>query len=828
MSTLSPFLEDAEAPLDLWTPEPVTAESMEGEDWEASEAPAGIEPWAETSPAVHPLTRVFPLPGAVLDALSGGLAPLAVGLAASAGYTDVNQLTNIVFYFRHPELIGRKIEPGQRALAEEWVSIRDRIVKPALQSVPPAPAPKAPAPAPVARRPGGTVARPASLSSSRLAWPGHSEAELAFMRAVYDRQARGARGDFVVDLPETALDPIEGHKARKDAAAAMKALLAEARAALTDESPNKQIGIISAYRPASRQFTIWMGREPQGKDAGSGFPHYYRRAIREGIVRADDYSPDAVDKVARFVGRFIASPGYSNHQDGLAFDLGTNDVGKKGLKKLYTGAWFHNWLKKNGKRLRFRPLADEPWHWTYEPSSDSELEAELELGETTPPGVRPGRLEVRSVPMLASHRGSPPDLILRWNQMTAVPEAIDVVVHLHGFWYAGMRLPRDIEPVSGLDLAPISGTTGAARTRPTLTVLPRGHDTRIRQKFKRKDGSIAYGYNAMTFPALVTRNGLTDLVRLSLERFAAAVGGSPPRVGRLILTAHSGGGKALLQLLEHHDPHQVHVFDALYWSPEPLERWARRRIERDKAELASGGAAYMATRGGALRVFYQGRTAHGTTPASRRLQAALAPSLEGELARWYRVEASAFDHFQIPRRYGWRVLADASADVPEARVAPLGGRGASELAELGGETSFEELEQLEQLEELEELEQLEEEHEEEHEVDELEPPPLNALPEPVSRGARHEVPESDSEAALWEAEEDAFDESAAAGLFDEPEAEELFDQTEGPIGLAPDAEEDEEDEEAAESLYEGVDLSGEDVEPEVTFEWALEEPESEA
>ena len=815
MSSLSPFLEDAEAPLELWTPEPVTAQTMdtEGEDWEASEAPAGVEPWAETAPAVHPLTRVFPLPGAVLDALSGGLAPLAVGLAASAGYTDVNQLTNIVFYFRHPELIGRKIEPGQRALAEEWVSIRDRIVKPALRSVPSRPAPTASAP--VAPRPGGTVARPASLSSGRLAWPGHSEAELAFMRAVYDRQAQRARGDFVVDLPETALDPIEGHKARKDAAAAMKALLDEARAALKDESPNKKIGIISAYRSASRQFAIWQGREPKGKDAGSGFPHYYRRAIREGVVGAGDYSADAADKVARFVGRFIASPGYSNHQDGLAFDLGTNDVGKKGLKKLYTGAWFHNWLRKNGKRLRFRPLADEPWHWTFEPSSGSELEAELELGEATTAGVRAGRLEVRSVPMLASHRGSPPDLILRWNQMAAVPETVDVVVHLHGFWYGGMRLPRDIEPVSGLDLAPIAGTTGAARTRPTLTVLPRGHDTGIRQKFKRKDGSIAYGYNAMTFPALVARNGLADLVRLSLERFAAAVGGPPPRVGRLILTAHSGGGQALLQLLEHHDPHQVHVFDALYWPPEPLERWARRRIERDGVELTSGGAAYMATRGGALRVFYQGRTTRGTTPSSRRLQAALAPLLEGELARWYRVEASAFDHFQIPRRYGWRVLADASADVPEARAAPLGGGRARELDELGGETSDDELEELEELEDI---------QEEQVEVDELGPPPLNALPEPVSRRSRREVLQSDSEATLWEAEEDAFDESAALGLFDEPESEDLFEEAEdGLIQLAPDAQEDED--EAAEALYEGVDLSGEEVEPEDTLEWDMEQPE---
>jgi hypothetical protein len=44
------------------------------------------------------------------------------------------------------------------------------------------------------------------------------------------------------------------------------------------------------------------------------------------------------------------------------------------------------------------------------------------------------------------------------------------------------------------------------------------------------------------------------------------------------------------------------------------------------------------------------------------------------LSTSYRVEASRYDHFQIPRRYGWRVLADASADVPEAYMEPTSTR----------------------------------------------------------------------------------------------------------------------------------------------------------
>jgi hypothetical protein len=768
MTSVSPFREEVEgvAPdRDGWPDhetgaspagEAAPAETPfvgEGEAWQEWGEPDATELLALESERSHPILSVFALPGAVLDALSGGLSSLAVGLAVSAGYGDVGQLTNILFYFRHPDLIGRKIEPGQRALAAEWISIRDQIVKPALQSIGTAPPPTSTgAPAATAASPD---VRPDALSSSRLIWPGSSAAELTFMRAVYDRQARRSKGSFVTDLPKSALDPIEGHEARKDAARAAKELLADARAALAAEHPKARIGILSAYRPATRQFAIWQGRNPKGKDRGSGFPYYYREAIEKGIVRAGDYGPEAVDKVARYLGGYIASPGYSNHQDGLAFDWGVGEVGGR-LGKLRKDSWFHRWLKQHAQRFGFRPLATEPWHWTYQPPAQ---DSEVAVGEVASPAVRASRLEVPRVPLLSRHRGSPPDLILRWNDMPSVPDEIDVVVHLHGFWYRGMKLPRDIEPVSGLDLAPIEGAAGQGRSRPTLTVLPRGDDTGVRQKYKQKDGSYRYGYNVMAFPALLTKDALTKLVQLALERFAAEVGGRPPRVGRLILTAHSGGGKALLALLEHHDPHQVHVYDALYWPPGPLERWARRRLREDKAALAGGAstADYMATRGGALRVFYQGRVARGTRPHSRALQEALASELSADVARWYRVEASNYDHFQIPRRYGWRVLADASADVPEASAEPSARR-------------------------------------QELERDDLEAPPPNDLPDPVLAARSQDALERGWETALPE-EDDA-------------EREELL--GDGATALAP----------ADELLSpsEGVDLVGEAASPEL--DWA--------
>jgi D-alanyl-D-alanine carboxypeptidase-like protein len=629
----------------------------EADELDAAEA-EDFDFGAAEDEAGHPILSMFPVPTAVLEALSRGLPAVAVGLAVGAGVRDVNQLTNIVFYFRHPDRIGRKIQPDERDLVADWISIRDRIVKPALQ-VAPAGAPPAPAGAPPA---GG-----AALSSSMLQWPGATAEKLAFMRAVYDRHAQRSRdrgAGFVADLPASALAPIEGRQARKDAAQAAAAMLAEARAKLEAEGRAAQIriGVLSAYRPATRQFEIWQGRAFDGKSTGGGFPFYYDEARKKHIVADGDYGPAAADKVAAYLGGYVASPGYSNHQDGLAFDFGTNESGGRGLGRLRWKSWFRRWLEANGARHHFVPLSTEAWHWTYHPPGQSEVWA----GEVASGGVQAGRLEVARVPVLASHRGAPPDLVLRWNAMPSAPQEIDVVVHLHGFWYPRMTLKRDIEPVSGLDLAPVEGAAGQGRTRPTLTVLPRGHFTGVKQQH----GS----YYAYTFPALVTKDGLPRLVRFAVERFAAEVGGAAPRVGRLILTAHSGGGKALLAILQYHDPHQVHVFDALYWQAGALAEWARKRIRRDRAAVQAADAAaareYMTTRGGALRVFYQGRYKGGTRPLSLALRNQLAPELDPRLADWYRVEASAYDHFQIPRRYGWRVLSDASATIPDAHVEP--------------------------------------------------------------------------------------------------------------------------------------------------------------
>jgi LAS superfamily LD-carboxypeptidase LdcB len=634
--------------------------------------------------SAHPILSVFPLSKAVLDALASGLWPLAVQLAKAAGYADANQLTNIVFYFRHPEVIGRKIGPEERELAKEWLAIRDQIVKPALQAPPSGAAP-----------PGGAASGPQTtpaIPASRLEWPGATADELAFMRAVYERHFKNANvpgNSFVWDLPKDALGQIagDGHEVRKEAAQAAGKLLEAAR---TELGGAVKIGVVSGYRPATLQFVIWQGKGRKG-----GFPAYYRLALQHGLISPGDFGPDAVAKMARYLGGYIAFPGFSNHQDGLAIDFG--EEGRGGFGTVSRNSPFHRWLVANAtKRFGFHPLATEAWHWTFR-GMPGGLAATHEVSAGAGAGVAilAGEASVERIALLARHAGRPPDLMLRWNDMATAPAEIDVVVHLHGFWKPGLTLPADIVRVSGLDLVPIDGAAGQGRSRPTLAVLPRAHDTGVRQKYRQADGTYKNGpYNVYTFPALVTQTGLPDLVRFSLERFAAEVGGPAPRLGRLVLTAHSGGGLALLQNLRYHDPHQVHVFDALYWNGDPLVAWARRRISRDRAALAGLDAAaareYMSSRGGALRVFYQARYGGGTRPNSLAVLHALAHDLGPELRDSYRVEASEYDHFQIPRQYGWRVLADAAADVPKAREEPTAG-GAHRETEAFEETdAFEE------------------------------------------------------------------------------------------------------------------------------------------
>jgi hypothetical protein len=261
--------------------------------------------------------------------------------------------------------------------------------------------------------------------------------------------------------------------------------------------------------------------------------------------------------------------------------------------------------------------------------------------------LAPGEAYLEATPVLRAHAGTQPDLFLRWNTIPLALDALDVVVHLHGFSRSGSEMPLSEKVArSGLDLS--------RRTRPTLTLLPRGNWLRL---------------SWYDFPALLD-GGLDRLVEYGLERFAAAL---PSRAGRglgcdrLVLTAHSGGGMPAVDAIAGAKlpPDELHVFDGLY-GHDPAKGDPMRGLDTLDAWLAARIAGEPA-RPGALRVVY---IAQQTGPFSRRLGQLISQRLAvadmnsaAVLRRRYRVERSLVPHARIAEWCGPALLAANDADI---------------------------------------------------------------------------------------------------------------------------------------------------------------------
>jgi hypothetical protein len=205
-----------------------------------------------------------------------------------------------------------------------------------------------------------------------------------------------------------------------------------------------------------------------------------------------------------------------------------------------------------------------------------------------------------------------------------------------------------------------------ASTASTLCLLPRGSYT-----------GDAPGANpeSYAFPALNTPSKVRDLITYSLGQFQSSTGANSDVLARrFILTAHSGGGAALMQLLRNNATDtiqidEIQIFDALYGpaSPNavaPLVSWINRRIAAEILAWTSGKA--RADNGicilhgsGTERQSHMIRTAIQTAIAAAPADAQLV------LSAAYRVHRTAVIHGQIPRRFGWRLLADMTQPFPE-------------------------------------------------------------------------------------------------------------------------------------------------------------------
>jgi hypothetical protein len=99
----------------------------------------GGDPDAPSIPEPSPVGSVFTALGDLaeqfLDAMRAGEEILAVTLAYQGGEQDENEITDLVFFGRHPEMDGRRIQPHETELIQEWLTIRDEVVRPAVATL---------------------------------------------------------------------------------------------------------------------------------------------------------------------------------------------------------------------------------------------------------------------------------------------------------------------------------------------------------------------------------------------------------------------------------------------------------------------------------------------------------------------------------------------------------------------------------------------------------------------------------------------------------------------------------------------------------------------
>lgn len=207
-----------------------------------------------------------------------------------------------------------------------------------------------------------------TLSSIELQWYAASAEQLVFMQRVYDlsRAFYAYKGNFIDIIPEHQLKMIEnGKKAKANVAAACCDLLAAVRCDIQKAGEDVIVGVVSGYRSAAHQFTLWQNY----------FPGYYRDTMQHrSILPGGPHGDEAAHYTARFVAVRIATPGYSNHQHGIAIDflnrendiLLRNNSYSESISN-WKQSWFWNWLVKKANVHGFHQNTDidEPWHWEY-------------------------------------------------------------------------------------------------------------------------------------------------------------------------------------------------------------------------------------------------------------------------------------------------------------------------------------------------------------------------------------------------------------------------------------------------------------------------------
>jgi uncharacterized protein YcbK (DUF882 family)/LAS superfamily LD-carboxypeptidase LdcB len=435
-----------------------------------------------------------------------------------------------------------------------------------------------------------------SLPASRLQWPSANSEQLEFMRRVYNYnvQRSSRNGKFIGDIPVAELEIIEGgHKAKTAAARSCKSMLASARNAINNEGINVEIGITSAYRSASRQFNLWQ----------SYFPGYYADTVqhRDGLP-GGPHGNDSVQWLGRYIGARIATPGFSNHQNGIAVDLLNKENGtylRNSTKPLALQAWkqtwFWRWLTDHAASYHFyqNTNINEPWHWEYKPASMA-TEADYYFDENA----------IISPPLIKKEQ-SPPSETIYVNYNIGIQKA------------AGDKagtVNYTVKPISAI-FVPENFTAGDTTD---LVIFLHGH----KSEQLGKDKSIDDLWNGSRFPHfrlreltnetgrsiilvaptlgprsqpgnLVTSQGFSSFVIHMIAAINTHLSQYFPsgfHLGKIILACHSGGGnpmKKIALLTDHNNYYASKItecwgFDCLYNGDDAAKwtTWAKQNPDK--------------------------------------------------------------------------------------------------------------------------------------------------------------------------------------------------------------------------------------------------------
>jgi hypothetical protein len=158
--------------------------------------------------------------------------------------------------------------------------------------------------------------------------------------------------------------------------------------------------------------------------------------------------------------------------------------------------------------------------------------------------------------------------------------------------------------------------------------------------------------------------GLEQLIQAALNVFGRAVlGGRLVTRARLILTAHSGAGQAVEALVRHRtvravcNPHELHIYDALYSASPNIAGWVRDRVRDDQALLGQANSeTTLASQGGGCRIIYGSGTQANSVDVAK-----VFPT--GPLKTAYRAESTRVAHGDIPRVFGRALLTSVRADL---------------------------------------------------------------------------------------------------------------------------------------------------------------------